>query len=188
MLLLIDNYDSFSYNVYQLAGSIQPDIKVVRNDHITLDEIRDLAPSHILLSPGPGRPCDAGVCEDVIREFGGKIPILGVCLGHQAICEVFGGKVQHAKKLMHGKQSEVTLDLSCPIFNGLPERVKVARYHSLIGVDLPDELKVVSTDDNGEIMAVMNLENKIFGLQFHPESILTPDGRTMMENFLSISL
>ena len=188
MLLLIDNYDSFSYNVFQLAGSIQPDIKVVRNDRITLEEIRQLNPSHILLSPGPGRPCDAGICEDVIREFGGRIPILGVCLGHQAICEVFGGTVKHAKKLMHGKQSEVTVDLSCPIFRGLPETIPVARYHSLIGTNLPDDLKVVSTDVNGEVMAVMNLEKKIFGLQFHPESILTPDGRVMMENFLSISM
>lgn len=188
MLLLIDNYDSFSYNVYQLAGSIQPDIKVVRNDQITLDEIRALQPSHILLSPGPGRPCDAGVCEDVIREFAGKVPILGVCLGHQAICEVFGGTITHAKQLMHGKQSEVTLDLSCPIFTGLPEIVKVARYHSLIGTDLPESLQVVSTDAGGEVMAVMNLEKKIFGLQFHPESILTPDGRIMMENFLSITM
>jgi anthranilate synthase component 2 len=188
MLLLIDNYDSFSYNVYQLAGSIQPDIKVVRNDRITLEEIRELAPSHILLSPGPGRPCDAGICEDVIREFGGSIPILGVCLGHQAICEVFGGTVKHAKKLMHGKQSEVTVDLSCPIFRGLPETIQVARYHSLIGTNLPEDLQVVSTDANGEVMAVMNLEKKIFGLQFHPESILTPDGRIMMENFLSITM
>lgn len=188
MLLLIDNYDSFSYNVFQLAGSIQPDIKVVRNDRITLDEIRQLDPSHILLSPGPGRPCDAGICEDVIREFGGRIPILGVCLGHQAICEVFGGTVKHAKKLMHGKQSEVTVDPGCPIFRGLPETILVARYHSLIGTNLPDELKVVSTDANGEVMAVMNPEKKIFGLQFHPESILTPDGRVMMENFLSITM
>ena len=188
MLLLIDNYDSFSYNVFQLAGSIQPDIKVVRNDRITLGEIRQLNPSHILLSPGPGRPCDAGICEDVIREFSGRIPILGVCLGHQAICEVFGGTVKHAKKLMHGKQSEVTVDPGCPIFRGLPERILVARYHSLIGTNLPDELKVVSTDANGEVMAVMNLEKKIFGLQFHPESILTPDGRVMMENFLSITM
>ena len=188
MLLLIDNYDSFSYNVFQLAGSIQPDIKVVRNNRITLEEIRQLNPSHILLSPGPGRPCDAGICEDVIREFGGRIPILGVCLGHQAICEVFGGTVKHAKKLMHGKQSKVTVDPDCPIFRGLPERILVARYHSLIGTNLPDELKVVSTDANGEVMAVMNLEKKIFGLQFHPESILTPDGRVMMENFLSITM
>lgn len=187
MLLLIDNYDSFSYNVYQLAGSIQPDIHVVRNDQITLDDIAALNPSHILLSPGPGRPCDAGICEDVIRTFGGRIPILGVCLGHQAICEVFGGTITHAKHLMHGKQSEVTIDPSCPIFRGLPDTISVARYHSLVGVDLPDTLKIVATDANGEVMAVMNDQQRIYGLQFHPESILTPDGQIMMENFLSIS-
>lgn len=186
MLLLIDNYDSFSYNLYQLAGGIQPDIKVVRNDRITIDEIRALAPSHIILSPGPGRPCDAGVCEDVIRELAGTVPILGVCLGHQAICEALGGTVCHAKKLMHGKQSEVSVDNESPIFRGLPKTVKVARYHSLIGTDLPDMLKVISADQNGEIMAVSCEEKQLYGLQFHPESILTPDGRIMMQNFLSL--
>ena len=186
MLLLIDNYDSFSYNLYQLAGGIQPDIKVVRNDRITIDEIRALAPSHIILSPGPGRPCDAGVCEDVIRELAGTVPILGVCLGHQAICEALGCTVCHAKKLMHGKQSEVFVDNESPIFRGLPKTVKVARYHSLIGTDLPDMLKVISADQNGEIMAVSCEEKQLYGLQFHPESILTPDGRIMMQNFLSL--
>ena len=186
MLLLIDNYDSFSYNLYQLAGGIRPDIKVVRNDRITIDEIRALAPSHIILSPGPGRPCDAGVCEDVIRELAGTVPILGVCLGHQAICEALGGTVCHAKKLMHGKQSEVSVDNESPIFRGLPKTVKVARYHSLIGTDLPDMLKVISADQNGEIMAVSCEEKQLYGLQFHPESILTPDGRIMMQNFLSL--
>lgn len=186
MLLLIDNYDSFSYNLYQLAGGIQPDIKVVRNDRITIDEIRALAPSHIILSPGPGRPCDAGVCEDVIRELAGTVPILGVCLGHQAICEALGGTVCHAKKLMHGKQSEVSVDNESPIFRGLPKTVKVARYHSLIGTDLPDMLKVISADQNGEIMAVSCEEKQLYGLQCHPESILTPDGRIMMQNFLSL--
>ncbi|MGN1030645.1 MAG: anthranilate synthase component II [Butyricicoccaceae bacterium] len=186
MLLLIDNYDSFSYNLYQLAGGIQPDIKVVRNDRITIDEIRALAPSHIILSPGPGRPSEAGVCEDVIRELAGTVPILGVCLGHQAICEALGGTVCHAKKLMHGKQSEVTVDTESPIFRGLPETVKVARYHSLIGTNLPDTLKVISADENGEVMAVSCEEKQLYGLQFHPESILTPDGRVMMENFLSL--
>ena len=133
MLLLIDNYDSFSYNLYQMCGAIEPDIRVFRNDRITPDEIRKLNPDHILLSPGPGRPCDAGICEDVIREFAGKIPILGVCLGHQAICEVYGGTVTHAKHLMHGKQSIVSLDHSCPLFDGLANEMAVARYHSLIG-------------------------------------------------------
>lgn len=186
MLLLIDNYDSFSYNLYQMCGAIEPDIRVFRNDRITLDEIRKLHPDHILLSPGPGRPCDAGICEDVIREFAGKIPILGVCLGHQAICEVYGGTVTHAKHLMHGKQSIVSLDHSCPLFDGLADQMAVARYHSLIGTDLPDTLKIVSTDSIGEVMAVMDEKNKIFGLQFHPESILTPQGSVLLKNFLAL--
>lgn len=186
MLLLIDNYDSFSYNLYQMCGAIEPDIRVFRNDRITLDEIRKLHPDHILLSPGPGRPCDAGICEDVIREFAGKIPILGVCLGHQAICEVYGGTVTHAKHLMHGKQSIVSLDHSCLLFDGLADQMAVARYHSLIGTDLPDTLKIVSTDSIGEVMAVMDEKNKVFGLQFHPESILTPQGSVLLKNFLAL--
>ncbi len=188
MLLLIDNYDSFSYNLYQMCGAIQPDIKVVRNNAVTLDDIRALAPSHIILSPGPGRPCDAGICEDVIREFAGKIPILGVCLGHQAICETYGGTITHARRLMHGKQSVVSLDHSCPLFDGLPDEIPVARYHSLIGTHLPETLNVVSTDSIGEVMAVMDLEKRVFGLQFHPESILTPQGAVLLKNYLSVTL
>ena len=176
MLLLIDNYDSFSYNLYQMCGAIEPDILVVRNNAITLDEIRALAPSHIILSPGPGRPCDAGICEDVIR----------VCLGHQAICETFGGTVTHARRLMHGKQSVVSLDPACPLFDGLPDHIPVARYHSLIGTDLPDALTVVSADSVGEVMAVMNRDKQVYGLQFHPESILTPDGAVILKNFLAL--
>ena len=187
MYLLIDNYDSFSYNLYQMCGSIDADIRVVRNNTVTLDEIETMAPTHIILSPGPGRPCDAGICEDVIRRFRGKIPILGVCLGHQAICEVYGGTVTHAQHLMHGKQSMVTLDHSCPLFDGLGDSIPVARYHSLIGTDLPSELKVVSADDQlHEVMAVMDDANHVYGLQFHPESILTPDGKIILKNFLSI--
>lgn len=186
MLLLIDNYDSFSYNLYQMCGSIQPDIRVVRNNAITLDEIRTLAPSHIILSPGPGRPSDAGICEDIIRTFAGSIPILGVCLGHQAICETLGGTVAHARRLMHGKQSTVSLNLSCPLFDGLPDHIRVARYHSLIGTNLPQTLQIVSTDDAGEIMAVMNRDRQLYGLQFHPESILTPDGAVILKNFLAL--
>lgn len=186
MLLLIDNYDSFSYNLYQMCGTIEPDIRVYRNDRITLEEIRKLNPDHIILSPGPGRPCDAGICEDVIRKFAGKIPILGVCLGHQAICEVYGGTVTHAKHLMHGKQSIVSLDHSCPLFAGLADEMAVARYHSLIGTNLPDTLKIVSTDSIGEVMAIMDIDKQVFGLQFHPESILTPQGSVLLKNFLAL--
>lgn len=185
MILLIDNYDSFSYNLVQVAGSVEPDIKVVRNDKITIDEIRKLNPTHIILSPGPGYPKDAGICEEVIRELKGEYPILGVCLGHQAICEVFGATITHAIKLMHGKQSDVEVDTSCKIFNDLPEKQQVARYHSLVATNLPSELIVTSTDtENHEVMAVKHRDYEIYGLQFHPESILTPMGKEMLENFI----
>ena len=138
MILLIDNYDSFAYNLYQQAAAIRPDIRVVRNDAVTAGAVEQMQPSHILLSPGPGYPKDAGVCEDVIRRLGGRIPILGVCLGHQAICEVFGARIVHAKRLMHGKQSTVTLDPDDPLFRGLEGQVTVARYHSLVAE--PDTL------------------------------------------------
>lgn len=187
MILIIDNYDSFTYNLYQLIGTINPDIKAIRNDAMTVEEIEALAPSAIILSPGPGKPSDAGVCEDVVKKLGGKIPILGVCLGHQAICEVFGGTVSHARHLMHGKQSEAKLDNSSVIFANLPDRIKVARYHSLALVPetVPECLKVTATSDDGEIMAVEHKEYPIYGLQFHPESIMTPDGMQLLENFLN---
>lgn len=185
MILLIDNYDSFSYNLVQVAGSVESDIKVVRNDKITVDEIRKLNPTHIILSPGPGYPKNAGVCEDVVRELKGEYPILGVCLGHQAICEVFGADICHAVKLMHGKQSEVTVNTDCAIFDGMDKIQKVARYHSLVAQNVPDCLQIVSTDtQNGEVMAVKHKDYNIYGLQFHPESILTPNGKTMLENFI----
>ena len=188
MILLIDNYDSFSYNVYQLVGSVNPDIRVIRNDECSVEEIRAMNPSHIILSPGPGRPDKAGVCEEVIRALGGKIPILGICLGHQAICEVYGATISHARCLMHGKQSEVTVDPAEPLFTGLPEKVKVARYHSLVAAPdvLPDCLKVISRDERGEIMAVRHRTMPIYGVQFHPESILTPQGTVIMKNFLNV--
>lgn len=187
MILLIDNFDSFSYNLYQLVGSLDPDIRVVRNDSITLDEIARLNPGRIILSPGPGRPSEAGICEDVIRTFGGKIPILGVCLGHQAICEVYGATVTYAKRLMHGKQSVANLQGNSRLFVGLPDQIPVARYHSLAADPdtVPPELTVTAVTDEGEIMAVEHREFPVYGLQFHPESILTPDGRKIMENFLS---
>ena len=188
MILLIDNYDSFSYNLYQLVGSIQPEIKVVRNDELTVPEIEALAPERIIISPGPGRPEDAGTIIDVVKSLGDCIPILGVCLGHQAICAACGATVTYAKRLMHGKQSVVTLDPSCPLFRGLPERVKVARYHSLAADPdtLPDCLAVTARTEDGEVMAVQHDLYPIFGVQFHPESILTPEGTTMLENFIHL--
>ena len=188
MILLIDNYDSFSFNLYQLIGSIEPNIRVVRNDELTIPEIEALAPSAIFLSPGPGKPCDAGICEDVVRAFAGKIPIFGVCLGHQAICEVYGATVTYAKELMHGKQSVCALDVSSPIFKGLPEEMPVARYHSLAAVEstIPPELKVIARTDDGEVMAVAHRDFHVYGVQFHPESILTPEGKKILENFLAL--
>ncbi len=188
MILLIDNYDSFSYNLYQLIGEIEPDIRVIRNDAMTVEEIGRLRPDRIILSPGPGYPGDAGVCVKAARTLGATIPTLGVCLGHQAICEAFGATVGHAKRLMHGKQSEVTLDGSCPIFRGLPERVMVARYHSLAAVEstMPDCLRVTARSDDGEIMAVEHERYPIYGVQFHPESIMTPEGKIMLRNFITM--
>jgi len=189
MILLIDNYDSFSYNLYQLIGSIDPDIRVVRNDELTPEEIAKLAPTAIVISPGPGRPEDAGVCIDVIRSLGGRIPILGVCLGHQAICAAYGATVSYAKELMHGKQSQTKLDESCPLFADCPETIPVARYHSLAAVEetIPQCLSVTARTEDGEVMAVKHRDYDTYGLQFHPESILTPNGVTILKNFLEIA-
>ena len=186
MILLIDNYDSFSYNLFQLIGNVNPDIQVSRNDKITIKEIYDLNPECIILSPGPGKPENAGICIEIVNEFHDKIPILGVCLGHQAICAAFGGVISHAKRLMHGKSSDISLDYDF-IFKGLPSEINVGRYHSLSLVEetLPDELKIISkARDDGEIMAVKHKDYNVYGLQLPPESILTPDGLTIMENFL----
>ncbi|SHH82946.1 anthranilate synthase component 2 [Butyrivibrio fibrisolvens DSM 3071] len=186
MILLIDNYDSFTYNLYQYIGTLEPDIKAVRNDKITLDEIKELNPKAIILSPGPGKPKDAGICEDVVARFGDSIPILGVCLGHQAICEYYGGTVDHATRLMHGKQSDTKIDTSSPLFTGMTDIIKVARYHSLSLKEgtVPDCLKVIARADDGEIMAVQHKEYKVFGVQFHPESIMTPQGMDILRNFV----
>ncbi|MDF2820485.1 MAG: aminodeoxychorismate/anthranilate synthase component [Clostridiales bacterium] len=188
MILLIDNYDSFSYNLVQLAGSICDDIRVIRNDEMTVEEIKELNPSHIIISPGPGYPVNAGVCEQVIEYMKGKVPVLGVCLGHQAICEVFGASIVLAKHLMHGKQSDIHIANGSRIFKGLAPIIKAARYHSLIAkrISLPDELLVIAEDVDGEVMAVKHRDYEIYGLQFHPESILTPQGVIIMENFLKI--
>ena len=187
MILLIDNYDSFSYNLYQLIGEMEQDIRVIRNDEMTVEEIEQLNPDSIILSPGPGKPEDAGICEEVVEKLAGKIPILGVCLGHQAICEVYHATVTYASHLMHGKQSVVTLDLDSRIFEGLKKEEKVARYHSLaiIPETVPDCLSVIAKTDDGEIMAVRHKEYKTVGLQFHPESIYTEHGKRMIENFVN---
>lgn len=186
MIVLIDNYDSFSYNLYQMIGEINPDICVIRNNEKTIQEIEAMKPSHLILSPGPGRPAQAGICEEAARYFAGKIPILGVCLGHQAICEAFGGTISYAKQLMHGKQSETELSQECPLFQNLPDRVKVGRYHSLAAdrETLPREFTITAQTQDGEIMAVQWKKEPVFGLQFHPESILTEHGKTMLYHFL----
>ena len=186
MILLIDNYDSFSYNLYQLIGEIDPNIQVIRNDELSLEEIRDLSPERIILSPGPGRPENAGVTMEVVRRLGGVIPILGVCLGHQAICAAYGATVTYAKELMHGKQSQVTFQGDCPLFQGMPKTVPVARYHSLAAdaSTMPDCLQITAMADDGEVMAVQHRQYPVYGLQFHPESIMTPSGSIILNHFL----
>ena len=188
MILLIDNYDSFSYNLYQVLGAMYPDIKVIRNDEMTPEQCLALEPKGILLSPGPGKPSDAGICIDMVKAAAGRVPVLGVCLGHQSICEAFGATVSYAKELMHGKQSETSLDLSCPLFDGCPGKTKVGRYHSLAAIEetMPDALAVTARTDDGEIMAVRHRDHEIYGVQFHPESILTPDGPRMLQNWLRL--
>jgi len=187
MILLIDNYDSFSYNLYQLIGSINPDIKVVRNDALSVEEIKNMAPKHIFISPGPGKPSDAGICVNLIRQLHTVIPIFGICLGHQAIFEAFGGTVSYASKLMHGKSSQVTLDTEDALFKGMPNVIKAARYHSLAGIKstLPEVLKITAWTEDKEIMAVSHKEYAVYGVQFHPESILTSDGEKIVKNFLN---
>ena len=188
MILLIDNYDSFSYNLVQLIGEINSDIKVIRNDELTVDEIDELNPEAIIISPGPGKPCDAGICIDVVKKLGDKYKILGVCLGHQSICEAYGADITYAKQLMHGKQSVVKADNKSPLFRGLPERIKVARYHSLAADNntLSNKLKITAITEDNEIMAVEHENGKVYGVQFHPESILTPEGKIILKNFLDI--
>ena len=185
MILLIDNYDSFSYNLYQLIGEIEPDIRVIRNDEMSVQQIRDLNPDHIILSPGPGRPEEAGSIIDVVKTIH-DIPILGVCLGHQAICAAFGATGTYAKELMHGKQSDVKFDVSCPLFKNCPGSAPVARYHSLAANadTIPEELQITALATDGEVMAVQHKEYPIYGVQFHPESIMTPNGKQMLKNFI----
>ncbi len=185
MILLIDNYDSFSYNLYQMVGAISPDIKVIRNDEWSAEQIEASQPEGIILSPGPGRPADAGICIEAVKKLGGTFPILGVCLGHQAICEAYGAVVSYAKQLMHGKQSVTKLDQNCPLFAGLPEQIPVGRYHSLAVLEetLPECLTVIARTEDGEIMGVKHTQYPVYGLQFHPESILTPNGEQILKNW-----
>ncbi|WP_302947824.1 aminodeoxychorismate/anthranilate synthase component II [uncultured Selenomonas sp.] len=185
MLLLLDNYDSFTYNIYQLFSDIGAQVEVIRSDKISIDEIRTNGYRGVIISPGPGIPQDAGISEEVIRQLGGEIPILGICLGHQAIGEVFGGRIVRAGEIVHGKASPIR-HCGTGLYQGIPEHTQVARYHSLIieRESLPDVLEVTSQLDNGTIMGVRHKTFPIEGIQFHPESILTPDGRAMMKNYL----
>lgn len=189
MILLIDNYDSFTYNLYQALGVMYPHIEVKRNDEITLDEIEKMKPEAIIISPGPCYPAQAGISEEVIRTFSGRVPILGVCLGHQAIAESFGGKIVQAEKQLHGKQTDVKIDTTSPLFAGLPSSIPAARYHSLIveKSSLPECLKIISEDADGQIMGLKHKEHATYGMQFHPESIMTDSGMTILANFLRIA-
>ena len=183
MILLVDNYDSFSFNLYQFIGTINKDIKVIKNDELNVDEIIELKPTHIILSPGPGRPKDAGIIEEIVQKIH-NIPILGVCLGHQAICEVFNLDIVNAKKIYHGKKDLVQIDNNSKLFKGLKNNIFVARYHSLIGSGKSKELKITARNNLGEIMAVEHVKYPIYGVQFHPESILTDNGMEILKNFL----
>ncbi|MFH0920494.1 MAG: aminodeoxychorismate/anthranilate synthase component II [Fibrobacterota bacterium] len=190
MILIIDNYDSFTYNLYQYVGEMNPDIEVYRNDAMTPEAIRDKRPSHIIISPGPGYPKDAGVSLAVIRTLGREIPILGVCLGHQSIGEAYGGTVVRAKELMHGKASEVEILEHDYLYHGLPDRIIAGRYHSLIVQEdgLPKELVITARTAQGEIMGLRHVAYPVHGIQFHPESILTPDGKAILKNFLNVKI
>jgi anthranilate synthase/aminodeoxychorismate synthase-like glutamine amidotransferase len=187
-LLLIDNYDSFTYNLVQAFLVLGADVRVHRNDEISVSEALALAPTHLCVSPGPGTPYDAGVSMDMIRAFAGRIPVLGVCLGHQSIVEVFGGKVVRAARLMHGKTSTIRHD-ERTIFAGLPQHSEVGRYHSLIAAPerMPSELEVSATTPEGEIMGARHRSLVVEGVQFHPESILTPTGPQLLQNFLALA-
>ncbi|WP_163469512.1 aminodeoxychorismate/anthranilate synthase component II [Fusobacterium sp. IOR10] len=184
MIVLIDNYDSFTYNLYQYIGKYNKDILVYRNDEITLDELDKLQIEGIIISPGPKTPYEAGITLPIIKKYYNKIPILGICLGHEAIGVAFGGKLNHSKKIMHGKTSKIKLN-DDKLFSNMPDEIKVARYHSLIVEDLPDELEILTMGDN-EIMGIKHRDYDVYGLQFHPESILTQCGDEIIANFINL--
>jgi anthranilate synthase/aminodeoxychorismate synthase-like glutamine amidotransferase len=184
MIVVIDNYDSFTYNLVQYLGELGAELKVFRNDQVTVDDIKKLAPEKIVISPGPGDPGDGGVSNDVIRELGPTTPVLGVCLGHQCIGEVYGGKVSRAPRLMHGKTSAV-YHKGKGLFNGVPSPFNATRYHSLIVEEpLPETLRVTAFTSEGEVMGLRHVEHPVVGVQFHPESILTEHGKRILKNFL----
>ncbi len=186
MILLIDNYDSFTYNLYQYIGIFDPDIKVVRNDKITIEEIKEQNPERIVLSPGPKSPKEAGICMEVVKTFYKEKPILGICLGHQCIAEAFGATVTYAKEILHGKQSLIQHE-GKGIFSGIDTPVKIARYHSLAVTpeSLPSCLSIIAQTDDGQVMAIRHNEYPVTGLQFHPESIFTEHGKRIIENFVN---
>ncbi len=190
MILLIDNYDSFTYNLYQYAGMFNQEILVIRNDRIDVSGIKSLAPTHIIVSPGPGFPCDAGISIGVIKAMGMHCPVLGICLGHQAIGEAFGGRVIHAPGgPVHGKRSPVSIDASCPLFSGMPDTLSVGRYHSLVveRESLPPCLRITAESSEGLVMGLQHATLPIYGMQFHPESLLTQNGLNLVGNFLRIN-
>ena len=185
-ILMLDNYDSFTWNLVHLFEELGAEVAVVRNDAISVEEAEALAPDRLVISPGPGRPEDSGISVDLIRTLGPRVPTLGVCLGHQAIVEAFGGKVGQARALLHGKASRIETD-GAGVYAGLPRELEVGRYHSLAAVDVPDDLVVTSRTEDGEVMGVRHRTHAIEGVQFHPESVLTPDGAAMARNFLQPS-
>ena len=189
MILLIDNYDSFTWNLYQYFCELGAEVVVRRNDDVTLADIATLAPQKIVISPGPCTPSESGVSLDVIRHYAGKLPILGVCLGHQAICQCYGATVSYAKELVHGKAYDVEVDTESPLFRGMKSPIKAARYHSLAAVEstMPPCLKITARTSDGEIMAVEHRDYPTYGLQFHPESIMTPEGGKILENFFTMA-
>ncbi|MCD8201369.1 MAG: aminodeoxychorismate/anthranilate synthase component II [Clostridia bacterium] len=186
-IIIVDNYDSFSYNLYQAVGVLDSGVSVIRCDDMPCEEVeRRFAPTHIILSPGPGRPEKAGICERTSLYFAGKAAILGVCLGHQAICEAYGAEITYAKRIAHGVRDEIRIDAECPIFEGLGNKIEAARYHSLAARNIPGTLSVTATAADGEIMGVRVKGKEIYGVQFHPESYLTPAGTRVIENFLNL--